>query len=125
MLTDYLNQNAFPRISDIGRRNVEGLIYILIHAEDTASMIKYIPILKERCLEGEAEWNTWAMLYDKLRLLQNLPQLYGMQSVFIDPERTQLQLYKIDDINAVNGRRRVIGLEPILDPETITFIMKD
>lgn len=125
LLTNYLNQHEFPRISEIGRRNVEGLIYIMIHAEDTASMIKYLPILEARCLEGEAEWKTWAMLYDKLRLLQNLPQLYGMQSVFIDPERTQLQLYKIDDINAVNGRRRVIGLGPIVDPEAITYIMKN
>ena len=125
LLTDYLNKNEFPRISEIGRRNVEGLIYMMIHAEDTASMIKYIPILKERCLEGDAEWRTWAMLYYKLRLLQNLPQLYGMQSVFIDPEKTQLQLYKLDDINAVNGRRHVIGLGPIVDPEKITYFKKN
>ena len=65
------------------------------------------------------------MLHDKLKVLQHLPQLYCMQSVFIDPEKTQLQLYRMDDINAVNGRRRHIGLAPIVDPEKITYLKKN
>lgn len=124
-LTTYLKTHDFPKISQIGRRNVEGLIFMLIHAGETNQMKTYLPIIEKRCLEGEAEWMTWAMMHDKLRLLQHLPQEYGMQSVFINPEKTQLQLYKLDNLDAVNARRRSIGLGPIIDPEEITYLRRE
>jgi len=124
-LTTYLKSHDFPKISEIGRRNVEGLIFMLIHAEDTNQMKTYLPLIEKRCLEGEAEWMPWAMMYDKLKLLQNRPQEYGMQHVFINAEKTQMQLYRIDDLEAVNKRRRSIGVGPINDPEEITHIRRE
>ncbi len=121
-LTDYLDHNEFPTISQIGRRNVEGLIFIMIHSGDTNLIKQYLPVIREMCLEGEAEWPTWAMLSDRLCVLQNMPQQYGMQSVFIDDERTQLQLYRLDSLEMVNERRKFIGLSPIVDPERITYL---
>lgn len=121
----YLAHHDFPKISEIGRRNVEGLIFMLIHAGDTNQIKTYLPLIAKRCLEGEAEWLPWAMMHDKLRMLQHLPQEYGMQSVFINAEKTQLQLYKLDNLDAVNARRRSIGLAPINDPEEITHIRRE
>lgn len=124
-LNTYLDHHQFPKISEIGRRNVEGLIFIMIHSEDTSQIIKYLPIIENRCLEGEAEWMPWAMMHDKLRLLQHLPQEYGTQSVFINPEKTQLQLYTLDNLDAVNARRRSIGLGAISDPKEITYVRRE
>ncbi len=121
-LSVYLSKNGFPKISEIGRRNVEGLIYIMIHGGDTAMMSTYLPIIEKRCLEGEAEWMSWAMMHDKLCQLRQLPQQYGTQSVFIDPEKTQLQLYTLDSLDAVNARRRRIGMSMITDPKEIIHV---
>ena len=121
-LSVYLAKNDFPKIFEIGRRNVEGLIYIMIHGGDTTMMSTYLPIIEKRCLEGEAEWISWAMMHDKLCQLQNVPQHYGMQSVFIDPEKTQLQLYTLDNLDAVNARRRSIGMSMITDPMEIMHV---
>lgn len=124
-LTSYLNSHDFPKISEIGRRNVEGLIFMLIHAGDTNQIKTYLPLIEKRCLEGEAEWMPWAMMHDKLKQLQNRPQEYGMQSVFINPEKTQLQLYQLDNLDAVNARRRSIGLPMIDDPERVVKIRRE
>ena len=121
-LSVYLSKNGFPKISEIGRRNVEGLIYIMIHGEDTSMMSTYLPIIEKRCLEGKAEWMTWAMMHDKLCQLRHLPQHYGTQSVFIDPEKTQLQLYTLDSLDDVNARRRSIGMSMITDPNEIIHV---
>ncbi|HSF89604.1 MAG TPA: OmpA family protein [Saprospiraceae bacterium] len=124
-LTSYLKSHDFPKISQIGRRNVEGLIFMLIHAGDTNQLKIYLPLIEKRCLEGEAEWLPWAMMHDKLKQLQNRPQEYGMQFIFINPEKTELQLYRIDDLEAVNKRRRSIGVGPIRDAEEVIYLRRE
>jgi hypothetical protein len=120
----YLANYGYPKISQVGRRQVRAVAYMIIHTEDSMMMEKYLPIIKENCLAGEAEWDVYAMMFDKLKWIHQLPQHYGMQSIFIDAEKTQLQLYKLDSLDAVNARRRSIGLTPIDDPNEIIYLRR-
>jgi hypothetical protein len=123
-MKQYLKTHGFPKISEVGRRQVRTVGYMIIHTEDSALMRKYLPILEANCLEGEAEWDLYAMVFDKYRWCQGLPQLFGTQSVFINEEKTQLQLYKLDSIEEVNKRRIKIGLSPIDNEKEIIYIKK-
>lgn len=121
---DYLNKNGMPKISQVGRRQAKTLVWIMLHNTDTALIETYLPILKAYCLEGEAEWDVYANMFDKLQLLHEEPQHYGMQWVYINPEQTQLTYYKLDHLDAVNARRRSIGLSMITDPNEVVHVRK-
>jgi hypothetical protein len=47
-----------------------------------------------------------------------------MQWVYVDPEHTQLTYYKLDSLDAVNARRRSIGVPMITDPNEIVHVRK-
>ncbi len=115
----YLAKNGIPKISQVGRRQAKTVPYILLHNLDSMLLETYLPVIKEYCLTGDAEWVIYATMFDKLKLIHDLPQYYGTQYVYIDPEKTQLTYYKMDSLDAVNARRRSIGLSMITDPEEI------
>jgi hypothetical protein len=66
-------------------------------------------------MEGEAEWDVFAKMTDKMCIIQDIPQVYGTQ--YVRSASGQLELYKIDDIEKVNWRRMRIGLSPTTVPE--------
>ena len=61
-------------------------------------------------MEGEAEWDVFAMMTDKLHVVKKEFQEYGTQYNIL--ENGQVELYKVDDINEVNMRRKKIGMGP-------------
>lgn len=106
----YLGVNGYPEISKVGRRQSRALGYIILHYFDSLTFERYIPIIKNRCMEGEAEWDVYAMMTDKLCIIKDIPQEYGTQ--YVRSPNGQSLLYKIDDIEKVNYRRMRIGLSP-------------
>ncbi|MGB3081234.1 MAG: OmpA family protein, partial [Saprospiraceae bacterium] len=111
----YLGVNGYPEISKVGRRQSRALGYVILHYFDSLTFERYIPIVKNRCMEGEAEWDVYAMMTDKLCIIKDIPQEYGTQ--YARGTNGQPVLYKIDDIEKVNYRRMRIGLSPTTVPE--------
>jgi hypothetical protein len=98
---------------------------MIIHNLDTTMMRKYLPVLEARCIEGEAEWFPYATMLDKYRMSQGLPQWYGMQYKAIDEEHTKFKLHELDNLDAVNERRRKIGMGPIVNPDEVITVTYD
>jgi outer membrane protein OmpA-like peptidoglycan-associated protein len=111
-LDNFLKNRPFPIISEVGRHQVRAACLIYIHSLDSIEMEKLLPILESNCLQGEAEWDMYATLFDKLQLVRDRPQEYGTQSIL---EHGQKRLYKYDSLDAVNARRKKIGMIPISD----------
>lgn len=111
----YLGMNGYPEISKVGRRQSRALGYIILHYYDSLTFERYIPIIKNRCMEGEAEWDVFARMTDKQCIIKDLPQEYGTQ--YTRETNGQLILYRIDDIDKVNYRRMRIGLSATTMPE--------
>lgn len=109
----YLEHNGFPEIAKVGRRQTRAVSLILIHSEDTVLMRRYLPILETRCKDGEAEWDCYALLFDRLQVNLGLPQKYGTQKVFTDETRSLTRYAPMDDLDIVNLRRRNMGLHPL------------
>lgn len=112
VLKKYLANHSFPKISQVGRRQAKAASYMLAHQLDSNALKKYLPIVELYCLEGEAEWEFYAIMCDKLQVLKDQPQLYGTQYTVTDKKITGL--YKLDDLEKVNIRRRRIGLSPVI-----------
>lgn len=111
-LEDLIAQKGWPRISEVGSTAAGAAFYVIQHS-DAEKQKKYIPMLKKRCEEKEANWLHYAMLYDRLQMNLNLPQRYGTQMNLDNIETGEYELYKLEDETKVSEWRREIGLPPI------------
>lgn len=116
------NNIIFPKIRDVGSRAVQGLIYILSHSNDTLFIEKYLPLIEQNCMIGESYWHNYALLYDKILMLKNLPQLYGTQYTFIDKEKRKLKLYPVLDLDETNRLRSNFGMGIITNSDEIYYL---
>jgi hypothetical protein len=79
------------------------------------------PGLQRRCLEllevavdsGDADPRHYALLLDRVRMADGLPQYYGSQ--FVVAPSGDLEPWPIDDVAVVEERRRRVGLPPFAD----------
>jgi outer membrane protein OmpA-like peptidoglycan-associated protein len=114
-IKQYLDKNGYPEISKVGRRQSKAVGYIILHNGDSLTYKKYIPVIKNLCVEGEAEWDVFADMTDKLCVTRGEPQVYGTQ--YDKDSNGRITLYTIDDIEKVNYRRMRIGLGATVVPE--------
>jgi outer membrane protein OmpA-like peptidoglycan-associated protein len=114
-LQRYLDRNRYPEISKVGRRQSRAVGFIILHHFDSLTFERYIPVVKNLCMEGEAEWDVFAKMTDKLCIIKGEPQVYGTQ--YDRDANGRTILYKIDDIEKVNYRRMRIGLGATVVPE--------
>ena len=76
---------------------------------------KHLPQIEHLCEIGEATWGYYAMLYDKLRTLQNRPQRFATQYK-PDPKNPKRSiLFPIESKESVNYWRKKYGIEPLND----------
>jgi hypothetical protein len=114
-LERYLDKNGYPLISKVGRRQSRAVGFIILHHFDSLTFEKYLPIIKNLCIIGEAEWDVFAKMTDKLCVARGEPQVYGTQ--YDRDSSGRITLFKVDDIESVNYRRMRIGLGPTVKPD--------
>lgn len=109
-LTSLIGKDTWVKQSAVGERAATANFLIIQHSMDIALLNTYLPLLKARCMEGEAPWNYYAMMYDRLQTIQNLPQRYGTQYRMVDNQR---ELFPLEDPERVDEWRNEIGLSPL------------
>ena len=70
-------------------------------------------LMKQPCLQGEAEWQHYAMLYDRLQVIRGLPQRYGTQ--YKPLKNGDFELFPMEDPDKVYQWRKEIGIESMKD----------
>lgn len=110
-LNRYFEKNGFPSIDNVGRRAARAFGYIILHNGDRYVYEKFIPLTEQMCIAGEAQWDIYMMMCDKLSVEKDEPQRYGTQ--YVRNEYGQSVLYKVDNMEGVNARRIYYGLTPI------------
>ncbi|MBC5992879.1 hypothetical protein H8S84_08540 [Pontibacter sp. SD6] len=104
---------GWPGKSMVGMHASSAVFLVIQHAPKEV-MEKYLPLLREAAAKGEASKNHLAMMEDRVRMNQGLPQLYGSQ-VQMDSDTKQWVLYKVEDEANLDKRRAEMGLGPIKD----------
>ncbi len=98
--------------SDQVGSNGNDALFLVIQHSNKVTMEKYLPMIKDAVKSGKASPQEFAMLTDRIEMLNRRPQIYGTQIQFIDGEN---KLYKVLDEQNINKRRSTVGLGPIED----------
>jgi hypothetical protein len=105
--------NDWPKISEVGERPTKTAFLVISHTADTSMIAHYLPILKNRCEAGEAEWIHYATLSDRMLVHRGLPQHFGTQYRPPDSEGERPILFPLENAAKVNEWRAELGLEAI------------
>ncbi|MFA6152470.1 MAG: DUF6624 domain-containing protein [Chitinophagaceae bacterium] len=108
-----INKKGWPKISNVRNQAASAAFLIIQHA-DLDKQKKYLPVIKKYCEEGEAEWQSYALMYDRVQVSQNKPQKYGSQ-VHFNPLTNKEELYPLEDDTKVNEYRKAAGMGSLED----------
>jgi hypothetical protein len=113
-LVTLLDTKGWPEKSQVGSEGSQAAFYVLQHSNATAQE-KYIKLFENACREGEGNWQQYALMFDRMRMNQNLPQKYGTHFILDNRATGEKKLYPLEDETRVNEWRKEIGLEPLND----------
>ncbi len=118
-----LKIKGWPEKSQVGREASAAPFYVIQHSNAKAQE-KYIGLFGAACRKGEGNWQQYALMFDRMRMNQNLPQKYGTHFILDNRATGEKKLYPLEDETRVNEWRKEIGLEPLKDYMTQTGIVK-
>jgi len=109
-----LQEKGWPKRSQVGPAAAGAAFFVIQHSNAEAQQ-KYISMFEKRCRENEADCNQYALMFDRMRMNQNLPQRFGTHH-YLDPAAGKTdELYPLEDETTVDEWRKEIGLEPLND----------
>jgi len=116
-LLPILDKVGWPTISMVGTDGSETAFLIIQHANIELQK-KYLPVIKKLAKIKEVTWNDYALMKDRILVMEDKKQIYGTQSRF-NSTTGELELFPIKHAKRVDKRRKKIGLYPILVPYEI------
>ena len=91
----------------------DDLAWLLLH-QNLEMKLKYLSLVEEAVSSNECSPTMFAYLYDKIKVAQKQPQLFGTQLYFSD-EEDSFKLYPITLKEKVDERRKEYGLGKLKD----------
>ncbi len=110
-LEDIIETKGWPKISDVGE-NAAGGAFLIIQHSNYEKQKKYLPTIKALCEIKEANWESYALMYDRIQMNENKPQRYGSQVTFNNTTKS-FELYQLEDESKVDEWRKEMGLIPL------------
>ena len=84
----------------------------MIQHADLEKQQKYLPVIEALCKAGEAQWQDYALMYDRIQTSIGKSQRYGSQVRF-DDQTQQYELFPLEDASKVDEWRKQAGLKPL------------
>jgi len=109
-----LDSRGWPEKSQVGSEASEAPFYVLQHS-NAAAQKKYIKLFEEACIKNEGNWQQYALMFDRMRINQNLPQRYGTHAIMDNRASGEMKLSPLEDESRVDEWRNEKGLEPLND----------
>lgn len=108
-----IEKYGWPKYSSVGKLAADAPLLVINHHESEAIRKKYLPQIKQSCLENEGSCIEFAKIQDRILVNENKQQIYGMQ--FRYNSKRELEPFPIINPEYVDKRRKEIGLEPLKD----------
>jgi len=108
-----IEERGWVGISLVGEKANNTLWLVVQHAGLDIQK-KYLPLLKESVKKGESTGNQLALLEDRILMREGKPQIYGSQ-ITQNMKTGKMEVYKVEEPEYVNKRRKEVGLGPIED----------
>lgn len=113
-----VGHSGFPTPTQVGTLGVADAWLLTQHADhDPSFQARVLAQLTPRVKDGTIRAPDYAMLFDRVRLSQGKPQLYGSQFTG-DPSRPgDMRMQPVEESAHLDERRAGMGLMPIRDYE--------
>jgi hypothetical protein len=102
---------GWPTYSSVGKLAADAPLIIINHLESEEMRIKYLPKIKNACIQNEGSCMEFAKIQDRILVNTGKLQIYGMQ--FLYNSKRELEPFPIQDPEYVDQKRKAIGLEPL------------
>jgi len=110
-VTKILDNDGWLGADKIGEAGNKTLFLVIQHS-NTQTQLKYLPMLQNAVMKGDAKPNYLALLQDRVLLAQGEKQIYGSQ-LETDVKTGEYVLSPMIDPDNVDKRRAQVGLQPI------------
>lgn len=110
-LETLIREKGWPKISEVGKRAATAAFLVIQHA-DLAKQQKYLPVIQSLCAAGEARWEDYALMYDRVQTSLGKPQRYGSQ-VFYNAKSQRYEIFPLENPGKVDEWRKEAGLQPL------------
>jgi hypothetical protein len=108
-----LDARGWPERSAVGEEGATAAFLLVQHADEHPGLQRRaLPLCAAAVAAGEADPSHLALLTDRVRLRDELPQLYGTQVRVVNGEAAP---FEIENPERVDERRAAMGLEPLED----------
>lgn len=113
-LKEIFVDNGFPTRELVGKDAMYGIFLMLQHSDGDKDWQKsQLPNIERAVKAGDLNGQSFAYLYDRIRINGGEKQLYGSQFSNVDPVAKTVELAATEDLSNLNKRRREMGMMPI------------
>lgn len=111
-MKEIIDQIGWPTVSKVGKKASTNAWLLVQHADHDVEFQKLCLSLMKEQIEGEVDQKDIAYLEDRVRVNTGQPQIYGTQFRW---EGGNKPIQDIEDIENVDERRRVVGLNTLAE----------
>lgn len=111
-LDSIVEEHGWPTWTMVGKEAASHAFRIVQHSPSDAFQRRMLALIESAASAGEATPSDVAMLTDRLRTHDGLPQLYGTQFRIVDGE---LVPFPIENPEGLDQRRAAVGLVPMTE----------
>jgi len=106
-----LDEKGWVGKDKVGTQANSALFLVIQHA-DLETQKKYLPMMKDAVIKGNASPGSLALLIDRIEIREGRKQIYGSQ-IGANPSNKALYVLPLIDPDNVDKRRAEVGLGPI------------
>ena len=113
-LKEIISEFGFPTRQLVGKDAMQGIFLMIQHSDgDKEWQKEQLPNIERAVKQGDMDGQSYAYLYDRIKINGGEKQLYGTQFKNVDPINKKVELADTEDIENLDRRRMEVGMMPI------------
>ena len=113
-LKEIFEEHGFPTRRLVGKEAMQGIFLIIQHSDrDKEWQKSQLPNIEKAVKNRDMDSQSYAYLYDRIKINSGEKQLYGTQFAKVDPINKTVELAPTEDMENLDKRRMELGMMPI------------
>lgn len=113
-LKEIFKEYGFPTRKLVGKDAMQGIFLMIQHSNgDTEWQKSQLVNIENAVKKGDMNGQSYAYLYDRIKINSGEKQLYGTQFANVDSINKTVELAETEDLENLDKRRMEIGMMPI------------
>ncbi len=113
-LKEIILEFGFPTRKLVGKEAMQGIFLMIQHSDgDKEWQREQLTNIEKAVKLGDMDGQSYAYLYDRIKINGGEKQLYGTQFKNVDPTNKKVELADTEDVENLDRRRMEVGMMPI------------